>query len=414
MKWFARGRLWESPEEERAASPARRPAASGAGPPGGRAATHEDPRERFKIPRDEKRRRFAAKLQRQRRDGETAGPEASPGSSAPKPAQPAAPHGELPRAPQQAAATGHPDHWRTPGGTGAFRPQAGRRPTGSGPPSRRWQARGPSSGRPAPSVGKPTVRRRPSAGRPPAGGGHRIGTGQGSRRPGDPVAAGRPSGAAGPAGPGRPPVPGPCWAWPTIPASGDHPGLAGRAASGPDRRVPGDAPAGRAGHPVRQGPRPRRRRGGPRPQLRAARSARPAVDRRARGLGWQRPDHRARGPGRSAAGRATAWIAASGSAATRRAPAAVQKTGAERRRERGGGGARDDRARHPVQAAGRSSRPRDGTAVLGTLTTAAATFPASAAFASADGFATACLATSRPCPRTSSSRDHRGGRPAMR
>jgi len=64
MKWFARGRLWESPEEERAA--ARRRTEERRGPswrPGG---THEDPRERFSVPRDVKRRRFAAKL---RRDG---------------------------------------------------------------------------------------------------------------------------------------------------------------------------------------------------------------------------------------------------------------------------------------------------------------------------------------------------------
>ena len=45
LKWFARGRLWESPEEERAAS--RRGGEERRGPswrPGG---THEDPRERF-------------------------------------------------------------------------------------------------------------------------------------------------------------------------------------------------------------------------------------------------------------------------------------------------------------------------------------------------------------------------------
>lgn len=62
LKWFARGRLWESPEEERAAS--RRGGGERRGPswrPGG---THEDPRERFNVPRDEKRRRFAAKLRR--------------------------------------------------------------------------------------------------------------------------------------------------------------------------------------------------------------------------------------------------------------------------------------------------------------------------------------------------------------
>jgi hypothetical protein len=54
LKWFARGRLWESPEEERASTRRggeRRPPSWR---PGG---THQDPRERFNIPRDEKRRR---------------------------------------------------------------------------------------------------------------------------------------------------------------------------------------------------------------------------------------------------------------------------------------------------------------------------------------------------------------------
>jgi len=74
LRWFARGRLWESPEEERAALLVRRrPKVSPAGDrrprgwrPGGE---HKDPRDRFKLPRDEKRRRFSAKLRRDRVDG---------------------------------------------------------------------------------------------------------------------------------------------------------------------------------------------------------------------------------------------------------------------------------------------------------------------------------------------------------
>jgi hypothetical protein len=62
MKWFARGRLWDSQEEERTAAVARRRAPREQRPrdwrPGG---THKDPRDRFKITRDEKRRRFARK-----------------------------------------------------------------------------------------------------------------------------------------------------------------------------------------------------------------------------------------------------------------------------------------------------------------------------------------------------------------
>lgn len=71
LKWFARGRLWDSQEEERAAMIARRrPKVS---PPGDRrprdwrpGGEHKDPRDRFNLPRDEKRRRFAQKLRRER------------------------------------------------------------------------------------------------------------------------------------------------------------------------------------------------------------------------------------------------------------------------------------------------------------------------------------------------------------
>lgn len=72
MKWFARGRLWESQDQERADALAkRRPrtAPQDRRPrdwrPGGE---HKDPRDRFKIPRDEKRRRFAENLRRDHRE----------------------------------------------------------------------------------------------------------------------------------------------------------------------------------------------------------------------------------------------------------------------------------------------------------------------------------------------------------
>ena len=62
LMWFARGRLWKSEEESRAAHSKSRPTGDRRGPawrPGG---SHEDPRARFKIPRDEKRRRFRERL----------------------------------------------------------------------------------------------------------------------------------------------------------------------------------------------------------------------------------------------------------------------------------------------------------------------------------------------------------------
>ena len=64
MLWFARGRLWNSPEEASAAAAARRAKPERRSPgwrPGGE---HRDPRDRFKVPRDEKRRRFAKKVRR--------------------------------------------------------------------------------------------------------------------------------------------------------------------------------------------------------------------------------------------------------------------------------------------------------------------------------------------------------------
>jgi hypothetical protein len=71
MKWFARGRLWESPDEERAS---KRNPEERRGPswrPGG---AHEDPRERFRVPRDVKRQRVAAKLRRDHSRGGSDGP----------------------------------------------------------------------------------------------------------------------------------------------------------------------------------------------------------------------------------------------------------------------------------------------------------------------------------------------------
>src|SRR5947207_2022479 len=71
LKWFARGRLWNTQEEERAATIAKRRPKSG--PVGDRrtrdwrpGGSHQDPPDRFQIPRDEKRRRFAQNLRRDR------------------------------------------------------------------------------------------------------------------------------------------------------------------------------------------------------------------------------------------------------------------------------------------------------------------------------------------------------------
>jgi len=120
MLWFARGRLWSSPEEERAAAHARRADRERRHPdwrPGGE---HRDPRDRFKVPRDEKRRRFATKLRRERDAG--APPEPAKGKAA----------GSYGRRGPSA---------RPPGGQGGRGPAGGDR--GAGPGGRRGQ---PSSG----------------------------------------------------------------------------------------------------------------------------------------------------------------------------------------------------------------------------------------------------------------------------
>lgn len=73
LKWFERGRLWDSPEAARVALVERRRAPTGRGKdwrPGG---DHRDPRTRYDIPRDEKRARFKKRLIA-RKTAETRGP----------------------------------------------------------------------------------------------------------------------------------------------------------------------------------------------------------------------------------------------------------------------------------------------------------------------------------------------------
>ncbi len=131
MLWFARGRLWSSPEEERAAAQARRTERERRRPdwrPGGE---HRDPRDRFKVPRDEKRRRFAAKL---RHDRDTGPP--------PEPTKDKAggPYGRRP-----------PSGGRSPT-TGGRVPSGGRSPT-TGGRSPTTGGRGPTTGGRGPTTG---------------------------------------------------------------------------------------------------------------------------------------------------------------------------------------------------------------------------------------------------------------------
>lgn len=157
LMWFARGKLWASPAEERErsrhAAPPRR---DREWRPGGE---HRDPRARFEIPRDEKRRRFAAKLRRDRRtEGRLDRPGGRdergrpPWARSEGPERPASP-------PREATKAERPD--RQPGGARRGRPQG----SGTG-----WPRRPPG---PAREGQKPEGR--PGKTGPPRGPAHRRG-----------------------------------------------------------------------------------------------------------------------------------------------------------------------------------------------------------------------------------------------
>jgi len=85
LKWFERGRVWESPLEAREAFLAmrarRQQTRRDRGPdwrPGG---AHKDPRKRFELSRDQKRARFKSRLRRP-------GPPGRRGGGPPKPRKP--------------------------------------------------------------------------------------------------------------------------------------------------------------------------------------------------------------------------------------------------------------------------------------------------------------------------------------
>jgi hypothetical protein len=183
MKWFARGRLWESQDEERAEAFARRRAPAPREPrprdwrPGGE---HRDPRDRFKVPRDEKRRRFAEKLRRDERPAPSEGPARERPPREGPPREDRRPAFSRPPRTDRPGSVGRPagahGHGSRPGGGGrgpGSRPPGGR-PPGARPPGAR--PTGPRSPGARPHGG------RPHGGRPPGGrkpGGGRGGGGRG-------------------------------------------------------------------------------------------------------------------------------------------------------------------------------------------------------------------------------------------
>jgi translation initiation factor IF-2 len=195
MMWFARGRLWKSEEEAKEAFHARKRARAPEGQerrgpdwrPGGK---HEDPRKRFEIPRDEKRRRFRDRLYRDRNEQQQGDRPPSgdrgPRSEGPRPDRPAGPRPDRPPRPEwkpkgpPRPREGDRREWKPnrPPGSRPERPQWKRdRPAGppKGPSENRW--RGPSR---KPGDGG----RGPGPGRKPGGPGRKPGGGGGGGRSG--------------------------------------------------------------------------------------------------------------------------------------------------------------------------------------------------------------------------------------
>jgi hypothetical protein len=170
MRWFASGRLWDSPEQaqwaRRNASPPRE-RRDREWRPGG---VHRDPRARFdKARRPKSPRPFAGPSRGDRPPGVRAE------SDRPRPLPPRAPRGSPPDS--RPPGTGRPPG-RPPGGQPPVGKPFDRKPAGGGKPSglkrpdaARSYARKPSGGRPfggSPAGSRPSGAR-PPAGRPPRG-----------------------------------------------------------------------------------------------------------------------------------------------------------------------------------------------------------------------------------------------------
>jgi hypothetical protein len=252
LKWFERGRFWDSPAAAQAASRGRRPPGRGRDwRPGG---DHADPRAKYQISRDEKRARFKQRLIGDR----VRSTRPDDGSGPPKDGRRGdRPPGDRPKPNWGSGDRRPPGRWpgnrdRSNSGWGPSRDFRGPRPEGRGDPRRpdnrgrddRGQGRGP--GGPPQGHGDSrgrSDRRGPwrpdgsgSSGRGPggSGGGWRGPRGQGPRSgSGD----GRPQGDSGR---GKPP-------------RGDGQGRPGR--PGPGGKPPGRRPGQ---NPFNRGPKKRR------------------------------------------------------------------------------------------------------------------------------------------------------------
>jgi hypothetical protein len=143
LRWFERGRLWESPEAARFGSRARPPAGDRRGEgwrPGG---DHRDPHARFELTRDQRRARFKDRARRTRE-------QVPPGGSGHEPPAPGSP--PPPGRPRKPWASNRPlrrpwaggppaPHAPSPKPNRSFKPY-GKRPPGAGRPPRPPRGRG--------------------------------------------------------------------------------------------------------------------------------------------------------------------------------------------------------------------------------------------------------------------------------
>jgi hypothetical protein len=194
LKWFSRGKLWHSQEEERLARAARDATREKRGRdwrPGG---AHRDPRERFQIPRDERRRRFRERLIRDRSQmppqppGEPLPPSENDHNRRPAPPrrQPSSAEGKRPWKPSSE----RKGPWKPSREGEAKRPWKPKE-------QRPWKPAGPG-GRPTGPGGRPPRRSFGGPGKP--GGGRRGGGGGGGQ--GGPRGGGRGGGGRGGGGRG--------------------------------------------------------------------------------------------------------------------------------------------------------------------------------------------------------------------
>lgn len=160
LRWFERGKVWESPEAAigaaKLAATAARERRTKEWRPGGE---HRDPKARFELTRDQKR----AKFKRERPGGDE-GPKSPFGPRAPREERPERPRPERPWS-DRSKPVGRSDRPWSDRPPGRGRPPSGNRPFGDRPP-RRDRPSGPPMENPFKDRPGGRTDRRPNSGRP--------------------------------------------------------------------------------------------------------------------------------------------------------------------------------------------------------------------------------------------------------